>query len=312
MKKVYKNIIIGSGPSGYVAGIYSSRANLNPLIIEGPVRGGQLTTTTEVENFPGYPGGVSGTDLVEDIRKQAESFNTEFVSDTVTNVIKLSNGNIEIETESGTKYESETVIISTGATAKYLGLDNEQHYLLNGGGVSACATCDGFFYSGEEVSVIGGGDTALEEAIFLSNMCKKVNIIVRSDKFKASKIMIDRAQRIDNIEIHMESKPIDIIGNGEKVHGVKVLKNDVEVIIPSNGVFIAIGHTPNTTFLSNSGVELDSHGYIITAPKSTETNVPGIFACGDVADNKYRQAITAAGTGCMSAMDAEKYLMQKN
>lgn len=307
-----KIIIIGSGPAGYTSAIYASRARLNPILIEGPVVGGQLTTTNEVENFPGYPQGVSGTQLVEDIREQARIFGTSFITAIVTDVVKRTDGNIDVVLNSGEILTTESLVISTGASAKYLGLESEQYYLLNGSGVSACATCDGFFYGDEDVCVIGGGDTALEEAMFLSNMCSKVNLVVRSDKFRASQIMVDRVSKIENIEIHMESKPVEFVGDSKKISGLNVEKDGNIVTIPASGIFVAIGHTPNTTFLNNSGVELDGNGYIVTKGKTTETNIPGIFACGDVADDRYRQAITAAGTGCMSAMDVEKYLMNKH
>lgn len=307
-KQIKKCIIIGSGPAAYTAAIYAGRANLNPIIIEGPVPGGQLTTTTEVENFPGYPDGISGTDLVMDLKKQAERFGTEFISGEVNSVSKLEDGNVEVYLDSGESLISNTIIISTGASAKYLGIPGEEYYLSNGGGVSACATCDGFFYSGKDVCVIGGGDTAFEEALFLSNMCRTVNLVVRGDRFKASKIIVDRVKSVSNINIYTESIPNSIDGDGMIVSGLNVTKGGLNQVIECSGVFVAIGHIPNTKFLDNLDIDLDPHGYIITKSGSTETNIEGIFACGDVADNKYRQAITAAGTGCMSAIDAERYL----
>lgn len=306
-----KIIIIGSGPAGYTSAIYASRARLAPLLIEGPVVGGQLTTTNEVENFPGYPTGVTGSDLVEDIRSQAKVFGTRFKEAIVVDVIKRDDSNIDVYLDNGEVLTTETLVVSTGASAKYLGLESEQYYLQKGSGVSACATCDGFFYGGEDVCVIGGGDTALEEAMFLSNMCTKVNLVVRGDKFRASQIMVERLTKFENIEVHMNSIPVEFVGDGNKITGLSVDNFGEIKTIQCSGIFVAIGHTPNTSFLNNVDVERDASGYIITNNKTTHTSVDGIFACGDVADNRYRQAITAAGTGCMSAMDVEKYLMNK-
>lgn len=310
MNKVNKCIIVGSGPAAYTAAIYASRANLSPIIMEGPTPGGQLTTTTDVENFPGYPDGVSGYDLVEDMKIQSERFGTEFLQETIVDISK-ENDVFTLSTLSGKEYYTEGVIVATGASAKYLGIPYEETYLLNGGGVSACATCDGFFYGGKEVIVVGGGDTALEEALFLSNICSKVKLVVRGSKFRASQINIDRINKIENIEIHMNTVPKSVLGDSSKVLGLIVDVENNESVLDASAIFVAIGHNPNSSFVKNIGVLTDEQGYIITKPKSTETNIEGLFACGDVADNKYRQAITASGTGCMAALDLEKYLMFK-
>jgi len=305
-------LIIGSGPAGYTAAIYAARANLNPVLIQGMQAGGQLTTTTEIDNFPGYPEGIDGTTMMEDIKKQAERFGTDVRWGTVTEVDF--SGDIHKVIIDGEKViEADAVIISTGATAKYLGLESEEKY--KGGGVSACATCDGFFYRGKDVAVVGGGDTAVEEATYLANLCNKVYMIVRKDYLRASKAMQKRVEEIPNIEILFEHNTKEILGDGNVVTGAKLIKrkgqpDEKEVEIKIDGFFLAIGHTPNSDVFKPY-IETDEIGYIITKPGSMHTNVPGVFACGDVQDNTYRQAITAAGTGCMAALDTERYLAEK-
>jgi len=308
-----KCLIIGSGPAGYTAAIYAARANLKPVIIQGMQAGGQLTTTTEVDNFPGYPQGTDGTALMEDLKKQAERFGTEVRWGTITE--SDFSGKIHKVVVDGEKViTADAVIIATGATAKYLGLPSEEKY--RGGGVSACATCDGFFYRGKDVAVVGGGDTAAEEATYLANLCKKVYLIIRKDHLRASKAMQKRVFDTPNIEVLFEHSTKEIIGDGNVVQGVKLIKrqgesNETEVEIKVDGFFLAIGHTPNSGVFKPY-LNTDETGYIITKPGSTHTNVPGVFACGDVQDHVYRQAITAAGTGCMSALDAERYLAENN
>jgi len=305
-------LIIGSGPAGYTAAIYAARANLKPVLIQGMQAGGQLTTTTEIDNFPGYPEGIDGTTMMEDIKKQAERFGTDVRWGTVTEVDF--SGDIHKVIIDGEKViEADAVIISTGATAKYLGLESEEKY--KGGGVSACATCDGFFYRGKDVAVVGGGDTAVEEATYLANLCNKVYMIVRKDYLRASKAMQKRVEEIPNIEILFEHNTKEILGDGNVVTGAKLIKrkgqpDEKEVEIKIDGFFLAIGHTPNSDVFKPY-IETDETGYIITKPGSMHTNVPGVFACGDVQDNTYRQAITAAGTGCMAALDTERYLAEK-
>ena len=307
-----KCLIIGSGPAGYTAAIYAARANLKPVLIQGMQAGGQLTTTTEIDNFPGYPEGIDGTAMMEDIKKQAERFGTDIRWGTVTEVDF--SGDVHKVIVDGEKvFEADAVIISTGATAKYLGLESEEKY--KGGGVSACATCDGFFYRGKDVAVVGGGDTAVEEATYLANLCNKVYMIVRKDYLRASKAMQKRVAEIPNIEILFEHNTKEILGDGNVVTGAKLIKrkgqpDEEEVEIKIDGFFLAIGHTPNSGVFKPY-IETDEIGYIITKPGSMHTNVPGVFACGDVQDNTYRQAITAAGTGCMAALDAERYLAEK-
>jgi len=303
-----KCLIIGSGPAGYTAAIYASRADLNPVMYTGLQMGGQLTTTTEVDNFPGYPNGTDGTAMMEDLKKQAERFGTEVRFGMATAVdFNETEGGVHTITIDGNKIiEAETVIISTGASAKYLGLESEER--LKGGGVSACATCDGFFYRKQDVVVVGGGDTAAEEATYLANICNKVTMLVRKDEMRASKAMIKRVEKTQNIEVLYNSELDEVLGESV-VEGVTVVNNqtknkhNVEV----TGVFIAIGHTPNTAIFKDQ-LEVNESGYLITEGKSTKTNKPGVFAAGDVQDHEYRQAITAAGTGCMAAMDAERYL----
>ena len=303
-----KCLIIGSGPAGYTAAIYAARADLKPVVYTGLEMGGQLTTTTEVDNFPGYPEGVDGTALMEDLKKQAERFGTEIRFGMVTKV-ELSNekgGIHKIEVDGSTQIEAETVIIATGATAKYLGLESEER--LKGGGVSACATCDGFFYKGQDVVVVGGGDTAAEEATYLANICKSVTVLVRKDYMRASKAMQKRVENTPNLKVMYNTEIDEILGD-KVVEGVRVFNNitNEKQVLDVTGVFIAIGHKPNTELFKDV-LDMDETGYLITDGKSTKTNLPGVFAAGDVQDKEYRQAVTAAGTGCMAALDAERYL----
>jgi len=303
-----KCLIIGSGPAGYTAAIYAARADMKPVMYTGLQMGGQLTTTTEVDNFPGYPNGTDGTAMMEDLKNQAERFGTEvrFGMVTEVNFSKEVGGVHRLTVDNQTAIEAETVIISTGATAKYLGLESEER--LKGGGVSACATCDGFFYKGQDVIVVGAGDTAAEEATYLSNICTKVTMLVRKDYMRASKAMQHRVEKTENIEVLYNSEIDEIIGDAV-VEGVRVVNNKTQVKheISVTGVFIAIGHTPNTSIFKDV-LEMDEAGYLITEGKSTKTNISGVFAAGDVQDKEYRQAVTAAGTGCMAALDAERYL----
>ena len=303
-----KCLIIGSGPAGYTAAIYAARADLKPVMYTGMQMGGQLTTTTEVDNFPGYPNGTDGTAMMEDLKNQAERFGTEVRFGMVTKVdfSKEKGGIHKVIVDETIQIEANTVIISTGATAKYLGLESEQR--LIGGGVSACATCDGFFYKGQDVVVVGAGDTAAEEATYLSNICNKVTILVRKDYMRASKAMQHRVKRTANIEVKFNTEIDEIIGDNV-VEGVRAVNNitSEKEVIDVTGVFIAIGHTPNTEMFKES-LDMDETGYLITKGKSTKTNLPGVFASGDVQDKEYRQAVTAAGTGCMAALDSERYL----
>ena len=303
-----KCLILGSGPAGYTAAIYAARANLNPVMYEGLQPGGQLSTTTEVENFPGYPSGVTGPEMMQDLKKQAERFGTDvrFGLATAADFLTLPH---KVTIDNKTVIEADTVIIATGATAKYLGLDAEQKYA--GSGVSACATCDGFFYKGKDVAVVGGGDSACEEALYLSNLCNKVYIIIRKPFMRASKIMLERVTNKENIEILYEHNTKDLFGDGV-VEGAALIKKkgtpeEEEVRIKIDGFFLAIGHVPNSEIFKDY-LERDETGYIKTLPDTAKTNVPGVFACGDVQDSRYRQAVTAAGSGCMAALDAERYL----
>ena len=303
-------IIIGSGPAGYTAAIYAARADLNPIIYTGLEPGGQLTTTTEVDNFPGYPNGVDGPTMMNELKKQAERFGTKVEIDFISKVdfSKERGGIHKLYTQNGDEIRSKTVIISTGASAKYLGLPSEKR--LIGGGVSACAVCDGFFYKNQDVAIVGGGDTAIEEATYLAKICSKVTMLVRKDHFRASKAMQNRLANFDNIEVLFNHEIEEVIGESI-VEGVKIKNNlNSEVsILKITGLFIAIGHTPNTDIFKGL-VEMDDGGYIITDKASTKTNIHGVFAAGDVQDKDYRQAITAAGTGCMAALDAERYLQE--
>ncbi|KUJ52849.1 thioredoxin-disulfide reductase [Chryseobacterium sp. JAH] len=303
-------IIVGSGPSGFTAAIYAARADLKPELYTGLEPGGQLTTTTEVDNFPGYPAGITGPEMMMDLQKQAERFDTKVHYEMITKaefsqevggVHKLYAGNKELF--------AKTVIISTGATAKYLGLDDEKKY--NGGGVSACATCDGFFYRGKDVVVVGAGDTAAEEATYLAKLVNKVTMLVRKGEFRASKAMIHRVENTPNIEVKFHHELIGIEGENNLVERAVVINNQTQEksTVDVHGIFIAIGHKPNTDIFVGQ-IDLDENGYIATEKGSTRTNLPGVFAAGDVQDHIYRQAITAAGSGCMAAMDAEKYLAE--
>lgn len=307
-----KCLIIGSGPAGYTAAIYASRANLSPTLIEGLQPGGQLTTTTEVENFPGYPEGITGPLLMEDLRKQAQRFGTNICSGIVT-AVDFSQRPFKVTTDNGNTILAETVIISTGASAKYLGISDEQKYA--GLGVSACATCDGFFYRGRTVAVVGGGDTACEEALYLSGLAKKVYLIVRKDYLRASKVMQQRVEQKENITILFNCNTLGLFGD-EFVEGAKIVENkgtENEKIfdIAIDGFFLAIGHKPNTDIFAGQ-IDLDETGYIVTNGSSTATNIPGVFAAGDVADPVYRQAVSAAGMGCRAALDAERFLTEAN
>ncbi len=303
-----KCLIIGSGPAGYSAAVYAARADLKPVMYTGMEPGGQLTTTTEVDNYLGYPDGVDGTAMTEDFKKQAERFDTDVRFGLVTKVdLNDTVGGIHKVIVDGTKeLEAETVIISTGATAKYLGLESEER--LKGGGVSACATCDGFFYKNQNVIVVGGGDTAAEEATFLSKLCKQVTLLVRRDEMRASKAMQHRVNATENLEVLYNTELDEILGE-TVVEGARVVNNvtSEKHEIQVTGVFIAIGHKPNTDLFKGI-LDMDETGYLITKGKSTKTNLPGVFASGDVQDKEYRQAITAAGSGCMAALDAERYL----
>ncbi len=300
-----KCLIIGSGPSGYTAAIYAARANMNPVLYQGLQPGGQLTTTNEVENYPGFVNGITGPEMMLQFEAQAKRFGADIRDGWVTKVDF--SDTIKKVFVNDKEIHCETVIISTGATAKYSDVKGEQQYLELGGGVSACAVCDGFFYKGQEVVVVGAGDSACEEAHYLSKICSKVTMLVRSD-FRASKIMVDRVKNTENIEILMNTITEEVIGDGQVVTKIRVKNTLTEVVseIPVTGFFLAIGHKPNTDIFTE--LELDETGYIIAKPGSTQTNIPGVFAAGDVADHVYRQAITAAGTGCMAALDAERYL----
>ena len=306
-----KCLIIGSGPAGYTAAIYAARANMNPVLYQGQQPGGQLTTTNEVENFPGYPEGVTGPEMMVQLQEQAKRFGSD-IRDGWATKVDFSGDVHKVWINDTIEIHAETVIISTGASAKYLGLESEQHYLKLGGGVSACAVCDGFFYRNQEVVIVGAGDSACEEAHYLSKLCKKVTMLVRSDKFRASKIMAERVQKTENIEILMHTETEEVLGDGQVVTGVKVKNRATGETkeIPATGFFVAIGHKPNTDIFANY-ITLDETGYIVNVPGSSKTNVPGVFVAGDAADHVYRQAITAAGTGCMAALDAERYLAAK-
>lgn len=307
-----KCLIIGSGPAGYTAAIYAARANMNPVLYQGTQPGGQLTTTNEVENFPGYPDGVTGPEMMVQLQSQAQRFGTD-VRDGWATKVDFSSEPHKVWINETKEIHADTVIISTGAAAKYLGLDSEQHYLKTGGGVSACAVCDGFFYRNQEVVIVGAGDSACEEAHYLSKLCKKVTMLVRTDKFRASKIMAERVMNTENIEVLLNTSTVEVLGDGQVVTSVKVKNTatNVEHEIPATGFFVAIGHKPNTDIFADY-LTLDETGYIVNVPGTSKTNVPGVFVGGDAADHVYRQAITAAGTGCMAALDAERYLASKD
>ncbi len=303
-----KCAIIGSGPAGYTAAIYASRAELKPVMYTGIQAGGQLTTTTEVDNFPGYPEGVDGPTMMEDLKKQAERFGTQVRMGTVTEVefSKEKEGIHKLTIDGTTHIEAQSIIISTGATAKYLGLESEER--LKGAGVTACAVCDGFFYRGQDVAVVGAGDTAAEEATYLANICTKVTMLVRRDEMRASKAMQSRVFKTSNIEVLYNTEVEEVIGETE-VQGLRLINNQTKENsnLKVTGLFIAIGHQPNTEIFKGQ-ITMDKAGYIQTQPDCTKTNLPGVFAAGDVQDKEYRQAVTAAGTGCMAALDAERYL----
>ena len=303
-------LIIGSGPAGYTAAIYAARANMKPVLYQGIQPGGQLTTTTDVENFPGYPDGVSGPEMMIHLQKQAERFGTDIRNGWITKVDFSDNLKLWVNDEK--ILVCNTIIISTGASAKYLGLESEKKYLETGGGVSACAVCDGFFYKNQEVVIVGGGDSACEEAHYLSKLCSKVTMLVRKDNFRASKIMQERVMKTKNIEILFNTSTVEVKGDGQLVSSILVKNNISGKLeeIPATGFFVAIGHKPNTDIFSPF-IEMDETGYIINKPGSTKTNIEGVFVSGDAADHTYRQAITAAGTGCMAALDAERYLASK-
>ena len=303
-------IIIGSGPAGYTAAIYAARADLNPVIYTGLEPGGQLTTTTEVDNFPGYPQGVDGPTMMNELKEQAERFGTKVEIDFISKVdfSKDKGGIHKLYTQNGDEIKSKTVIISTGASAKYLGLPSEQR--LIGGGVSACAVCDGFFYKNQDVAIVGGGDTAIEEATYLAKICNNVTMLVRKDHFRASKAMQNRLSNYDNIKVLFNHEVMEVMGENV-VDGLKIKSNLTDDVseIKITGLFLAIGHSPNTDIFKGI-VDMDDSGYILTDKTSTKTNIPGVFAAGDVQDKDYRQAVTAAGTGCMAALDAERYLQE--
>lgn len=305
IKKSTKCLIIGSGPAGYTAAIYAARANLQPLLYSGMQPGGQLTITTDVENFPGYPEGVMGPQMMKDFEEQARRMGTELEWGTISKV-DFSQRPFLAEVDEDYWVEADSVIISTGASAKWLGLESEER--LSGFGVSACAVCDGFFFRDKEVAIVGAGDTATEEALYLANICTKVHMFVRRDEMRASKVLQDRVLKTENIEIHWNTEVEEVIGD-KKVEAVKIINNQTneQTEMPLSALFIAIGHNPNSEIFQGQ-IDLDDEGYIITKPGTTQTNIPGVFAAGDVQDTIYRQAVTAAGTGCMAALEAERYL----
>jgi thioredoxin reductase (NADPH) len=311
MSKVEKEkvLIIGSGPAGYTAAIYAARAGLNPVLYTGGQPGGQLTTTNDVENFPGYPEGINGPQMMVDLQKQAERFGTRLNYGLATSV-DFSAYPLKVTIDENKVVEAESVIVATGASAKYLGIPSEQTYANKG--VSACAVCDGYFYRGKEVAVVGAGDSAAEESTYLSKLCSKVHLIVRRNEMRASKIMQERVKNTPNIEIHWNSETDEVLGDDNGVNAVRI-KNATDgskKVVPIQGFFLAIGHKPNTDIFKGQ-LEMDDAGYVKVEPGTTKTNVEGVFAVGDVADRIYRQAITAAGTGCMGALDAEKFLQAK-
>lgn len=304
MEKV-KCLIIGSGPAGYTAAIYASRANLFPVLYQGIEPGGQLTTTTEIDNFPGYPEGITGQAMMEDLSKQAKRFGAD-IRDGIVTEVDFSARPFKVTIDGQTVIAAESVIISTGATARYLGLESE--YRFRGMGVSACATCDGFFYRKKVVAVVGGGDTACEEATYLASLCKKVYMVVRKDFLRASKAMQDRVATTENIEILFNHNTLEVLGDDDGVTGALLVSGEgKERKIDIDGFFLAIGHTPNTSVFKDY-ITLDNEGYIVTVPGTSKTNIEGVFAAGDVKDPHYRQAVTAAGSGCIAAIDCERYL----
>lgn len=302
-------LIIGSGPAGYTAAIYAARADLKPVVYTGIVPGGQLTQTTDVENFPGYPKGVMGPQMMEDFREQAARFGTDIRFGYATKV-DFSKTPHQVVIDEIKTITADTVVIATGASAKWLGLESEQKY--NGFGVSACAVCDGFFFKGQDVAIVGAGDTACEEATYLAKLCKHVHMIVRKGEFRASKAMINRVLNTPNITVLYHTETQEIVGNGQNVTGVRVKNNQdqTEQTLAITGFFVAIGHHPNTELFKDV-LDMDATGYLITKSDSTQTNIEGVFACGDVQDNMWRQAVTAAGSGCMAALEAERYLAAK-
>ncbi|MFA6082865.1 thioredoxin-disulfide reductase [Mucilaginibacter sp.] len=302
-------LIIGSGPAGYTAAIYAARADLKPVLYTGLLTGGQLTQTTEVENYPGYPDGIQGTEMMENFEKQAARLGCDIRFGYVTSV-DFSVLPHKVVVDETTTLLADTVIISTGASAKWLGLDSEQKY--NGFGVSACAVCDGFFFRGQDIAIVGAGDTAAEEATYLAKLCRKVYMLVRRDEFRASKAMMHRVENTNNIEILYNTETKEILGDGQVVTGVEVFNNKTlqHQVLDITGFFVAIGHHPNTE-LFKDWLDMNETGYILTKNGSTQTNIEGVFACGDAQDHIYRQAVTAAGTGCMAAIDAERYLAAK-
>ena len=304
-----KVLIIGSGPAGYTAAIYAVRANLNPVLYEGIEPGGQLTTTTDVENYPGYPEGIKGPEMMEDLKKQAERFGTDIRFGMAT-AADLSQQPYTITIDDKKKIQADALIIATGASAKYLGLESEEKF--KGMGVSACATCDGFFYKGQDVAVVGGGDTAAEEALYLAGICNKVYMIHRRDELRASQIMQKRVLNTNNIEVLWNSETKEVLGDDDGVNGVRLLKNTTgeEYDVEISGFFLGIGHKPNSDIFKDY-LKMDETGYIITEKGSSKTNLEGVFACGDVQDWIYRQAVTAAGSGCKAALDTERYLSVK-
>ncbi len=306
MAKEVKVLIIGSGPAGYTAAIYAARAGLKPVLYTGGQPGGQLTTTNDVENFPGYPDGINGPQMMIDLQKQAERFGTEIHYGLVT-AVDFSGYPHKVTVDEKEEIVAEAVIIATGASAKYLGIPSEEQF--NNKGVSACAVCDGYFYRGKDVAVVGAGDSAAEEATYLANLCTKVHLLVRRDEMRASKIMQQRVLNTPNIQIHWNTETEEILGDDNGVNGVRVINNKTgeKSTIPVQGFFLAIGHKPNTDIFKDY-LEMDEVGYIKVQPGSTRTNVEGVFAVGDAADRIYRQAVTAAGTGCMGALDAERWL----